>query len=584
MACAISIIIFYFFNINKGFNLLDEGFYLLGGANPLDSRQQFTASHYYLHLLMQISDNIIFLRAFSFTLNVITIITLAISFQQIIKMKNYFNELGVTTLMVCSMISVMSINLMAPSEPNYNNLTISGSIIFYSCLIQYVMNPSSRSNYIYLFIIGFTAVFVFFNKFTTGLFLLALAFISYSACSYKIRIFNYMSFLFLVSGAVLHFIIFFNFMQTPYDFFKFTRIGISLMEFSGHSSHLLLDYCLQIWDFVCFSLKKYQLVIYVTIVLLTLSKYTRLGKLKFIKRYIINISFILIFILSIKINNILTIDITSFYFVNIVTLVLISILHIDHSPSHRFKVSPYELLVLLLFFFPFLIAVGTNNPIYNQVALSFFLWMPVITILSISNAKIIGDGFKYLPLVGITLLSTYYSLYNFIYKPYGLYDVLEKQTYLTRVGNTNLYLDLTTKNIIENTRSQLNSCGFKPNNYLISLTDVPGLTYAVNARSPYCPWYLGIFVHDGEFIKKCLELTPKINSPYILLDSFTGQNKGFTEDQLDKYFKNFKTTYALCGEIKHIPTTGGDCCKVPISNIKIYKPVSFTIINKRPQW
>ena len=51
----IALVSYYILNIDRGFNLLDEGFYLLSGANPLDSRQQFTASHYYLHLLMNIN-------------------------------------------------------------------------------------------------------------------------------------------------------------------------------------------------------------------------------------------------------------------------------------------------------------------------------------------------------------------------------------------------------------------------------------------------------------------------------------------------------------------------------------------------
>jgi hypothetical protein len=231
------------------------------------------------------------------------------------------------------------------------------------------------------------------------------------------------------------------------------------------------------------------------------------------------------------------------------------------------------LLILLLFCLPFIIALGTANALYMQILLGVFVWMPIVVLLSSQGYKSIVNTFTCATIAGFSLLSTYYSYTTLKEMPYGLYGTLPMQTNLTKIGNSELYVDSTTKYIIDNTRHELNNCGFKSNDFLVSLTDVPGLTYAVGGRSPSCPWYFGLYKGSDKLTEFCLSLSPDIKLPYILLASSTLQVPSFAESQLGAYFKNFSTSYQLCGEVRNIPTQGGACCKVPVDNIKIYKPI-----------
>lgn len=570
----IVLVSYYLLNIDRGFNLLDEGFYLLSGANPIDSRQQFTASHYYLHLLMMINNNIIFLRLFTFIIHFFAIALLISSF-------SYILEIDITArkrnklVMFFSTLSIFSLSWIYPTEPNYNNLTIFGALIFYSLLVYYVTNQTSKYRSAVVFTLGFIATFVFFNKFTTGLFLLFIALISSVLMSYRQRTFKWLDTFFLVLGVLLHGFIFFYFMQSTHDYFTLTKVGLELMRLSGHSSHLLLQYSYQILYFIYYTLCKYQIIIYVSILICILDKYTSFRQFNLIRsKKIIYINFVLYLLLSFKYRDVEIIDITSLLFTAIIGLLLTNLMYNNSYKKFNIRITSKLLLILFLFCLPILIAVGSNNAIYNQVVLGLFLWMPIIVLLSLNTAKIINPVFRYLPILCIILLVGYYSLLNLRNKPYGLYGSLDKQTYPTEVNTSTLLLDKTTKYIIENTRMELLKCGFKTDDYLISLTDVPGLTYAVHARSPYCPWYLGLFGHDGEFVTKCLSLSPQIiGNAFVLLDQFKGQNAGFNESQLVYYFKDFNLKYKLCGEVKNIPTTGGSCCKAKIYNIKIYKPI-----------
>ncbi|MCE3268410.1 MAG: hypothetical protein K0R49_662 [Burkholderiales bacterium] len=267
------------------------------------------------------------------------------------------------------------------------------------------------------------------------------------------------------------------------------------------------------------------------------------------------------------------ITLSSFYFSGVVLMFMISLINIFSISWRTLKQNQVIIsLVLLLLCIPFITAIGTANTIYMQILLCIFVWMPVIILLSSVSSKSIMNTFSYFTITGFSLLSTYYAYTILKENPYGLYDSLPQQTHLTKINNSKLYVDSITNYIIENTQHELKKCGFKSNDFLVSLTDLPGLTYAVHARSPSCAWYFGIFKGSDKFTQFCLSLSKEIKSPYILLSSFHGQTPYFTESQLGAYFSNFLTNYQLCGEVKNIPIEGGACCKVSVNDIKIYKP------------
>lgn len=595
IACSLLVVCYYISHSNQGFNLLDEGFYLLSSAFPVDTRQQLTSFHYYLHGIMQINDNIVFLRVFGLAIpiassallafcfvkvffqipqgDVVKRATLTSRFPYICTAPVPFSKIQLTLLMICAMVTVSSVIFMFPIEPNYNSLALSGTYIFYSLLIL-LMTQKRRFSSLYWFLLGFIAIFVFFNKFTTGMVLIFLSFIA--VWIFKDKKNAVKGGLFLLSGMILHFVIYFSFMQNWQQFLQMYHFGFQAMKTiqSRHSVLLLIDYYHQMIQLFILSYKKYKIIFYTGLSIVVLQKLSLFAE--GIGRRTKGFSYgilIVFFILSLKIDpdyglTRLT-SLSAFYFSLILILLLTGIVNLKFSLRKCLKQLNWLplILMLLLLLLPFIISVGTNNFITIQILLSIGAWIPIIVLLAALQSAILGQSFLYLTVAGISVLSAWYALTNMHAFPYGLYGNLSAQKYLTQVNSSSLYLDANSSYIIEKTREQLKNCGFKPKDYLLGLTDMPGLIYAVEGRSPGCPWYFGLYAGSDKFAKFCLSLAPDTKPAYILLGSYQGQVEGFSESLLKNDFKD----YALCGEVNHIPTEGGVCCKVPLRSLKIFR-------------
>ena len=576
--CTIFLISLFIYNINKGFNFSDEGFYLLSGAYPSDVKEQFTSFHDYLHLIMLISNNIIFLRCTTLILNVISVFLLSVLLLNLFDNESKNDKMVLIVLIFCSMLTVSALSFMFPQVPNYNTFTISGTLIIYSFIVLFLYTKNIKTSIFVQFLLGFFLAFVCLNKFSSGFILIILSILACITKYFCKRKLIFIAFIFLFLGLLSHMVLYFLVMQNPHLFWSSYKAGFFSMQIlqSNHSLNLLRDYCQQILELLRFSYLRYHFVLGILIFLMVLNRmsiFSKLNGIKFIFNYVVVIIF---FVLSYTVDESFGaarfLELCSFYFSAVFLIFLIwmidfrleSIKKIDTHLTNKF------LLLLLLFIIPIVVAFGTNNLIYMQILLSCFVWVPIFIFISYRIPSKNAKTFTFFGVAGICLLSLHYSAYSLKELPYGLYGNLADQVYLTNVNGTNLYLDSTSKMIIDETKVQLRKCGFQSNDYLVSLTDVPGLTYAVGGRSPSCPWYFGYYNGSDKFADFCLKLSPEVKSQFILLTHFVGQKNGFVESQLQNYFTDFPERYQKCGEIKQIPITGGVCCKAAIDNIKIY--------------
>lgn len=563
----------YIYNVNRGYSLSDEGFYLLKGMYPDDSKSGVAVFGYYLHFIMLISHNIIFLRLFTFIVSLIIIIGLCRLFCKIYLMKIDFIEL---ILLICTSICTFCISWMFPTTPSYNSFTVIGATLFIT-LCLFIFSKAERCSYISFVLFGFVVAFVFLNKFSAGIILLIFGIIICAIKGYRI---NKLILIFVcfILGILVHVASFFIFIQPLNIFIKQFHNGMVSMKImdSGHDLSLISKYVGQIGDLLVYSYKKYQLIIYslfifkiLTIVFKKLVQYQKIFLLFLL---------CLFFALSFHVSNDWSIerfrDIVTFYFSLIIFLSMIMLFNFDKKIFVNWSYFKVIKSILLLFFLfmPIIIAVGTNNDINMQILISIFLWMPIVFFISNEILLFTGVVFRHLLIMWLTLISAYFALFHIVEIPYGFYGNMLKQNNKININGSVLYVDDTTKYILTNTNDQLSKCGFKPSEYIVSLTDVPGLTYAVGGRSPSCPWYFGMYNGVDNFAKFCLSLSPEIKSPFILLDSYVGQQNVFSESQMGNYFSDFSQRYEQCGEVKNIPTDGGSCCKAPISSIKIYRP------------
>jgi hypothetical protein len=151
-------------------------------------------------------------------------------------------------------------------------------------------------------------------------------------------------------------------------------------------------------------------------------------------------------------------------------------------------------LVVTLFAIPFVCAIGSAV----NWAMSLFSYLPAWIMLVIVLWQYIGQqiGMRVWPgivqygiITGSFLIFFQLFLYP-NYLPHGMAASMFEQTEQA-VAYDQVKLDAPTAKFVTETEQLLTSNGFKPGNYLLALYDLPGLVYLMQGYSPQVPWYFG---------------------------------------------------------------------------------------------
>ena len=75
--------------------------------------------------------------------------------------------------------------------------------------------------------------------------------------------------------------------------------------------------------------------------------------------------------------------------------------------------------------------------------------------------------------------------------PYGLNASLLRQTVATEIGSpsSRVSVDPDMHALVVDLRRLANECGFRDDDDLLALYNMPGIVYALGGRSPGIPWY-----------------------------------------------------------------------------------------------
>jgi len=152
------------------------------------------------------------------------------------------------------------------------------------------------------------------------------------------------------------------------------------------------------------------------------------------------------------------------------------------------------MLVLVLFALPFVCAIGSAI----NWAMSLFSYLPAWIMLVVVLWHYIGQqtGMRVWAEIvqhGIIAGSFLIFLQVFLYPnylPHGMAASMFEQTEQA-VAYDPVKLDAPTAKFVAETEQLLSSNGFKPGNYLLALYDLPGLVYLLQGYSPQVPWYFG---------------------------------------------------------------------------------------------
>jgi hypothetical protein len=181
----------------------------------------------------------------------------------------------------------------------------------------------------------------------------------------------------------------------------------------------------------------------------------------------------------------------------------------------------WTLVVFMLFALPFAGAAGTANPLHFGMRYTIGPWFALFALalgaLS-APARVLWTvpvGF-----VCLTAICAVYVVRGAVEAPYRLRGGLRAQTEDTPIGPTGvtLKLDPALHDFITGVRRTADASGFKPGDDLLGFFDMPGIVYALGARSPGQMWYTLAYPGSRIAMERALLLADRerLRRAYIL--------------------------------------------------------------------
>ena len=190
------------------------------------------------------------------------------------------------------------------------------------------------------------------------------------------------------------------------------------------------------------------------------------------------------------------INITSGYpLIFIILLIILAAVFTEHlltlkNSDHFWKIAAVS---IFLFFLPFGAALGTNTPLGLLSARNIIPWLALMIILLIplyQTQKI--NNFTYFFIFTFILWLAVKISYFYFYHPQGLVENRLQQTELVDFVQPHargLKVDPPTAKFLEQLNTLVYQTDFQPGDPIIALDNMPGLVYLLGGVSPGAPWY-----------------------------------------------------------------------------------------------
>ena len=570
---ALTSVVFLAWASDKGFDITDEGYYLLGSQFPSEVKLFVNTAHNYTSILYHIlCRNVIRLRLAGLFLSVVAAAVFFLGFQRLTDRSKV--AWGQTILFKFEAISLICLGAMLYYEwflptPSYNSLnafalTVCSGLMFHAVAGLERLNGKCFSVPLALFAAGLCIGISFFVKFPTGislfgLFGLALAVWPRQELKTRLRGLGFMI-LGLTVWLLFHFII----IQSPTTWWRALSRGIeaNLNLGGGHGIAALgryFDECRQLAKSAFLDFWKLHIALIVGFpILLRLRKAFR------------DVAWIpSTFVLSIfgcalwqsyrrgfylgGMNYYLFI--TRFYlsWLLLLTTAVIAVLIDGERVKYWFTHHDFLAVILfcaIMFLLPFVGAVGTGNYIFVGTLWYMAPWFALFLVLLGALSGLLRN--RWILVVGVLIITSFACaqiVSGCLYGPYRLNTGLSGQTQATEIGYppTILKLDPETSEFFNRIRWMAQENGFEPGDDVLGFFNVPGVVFALGGRSPVNPWYYGGYKGSRNFAEKALSLVP----PERLKRAFVLETSGSAEwmPDLAKFGINFPGDYILCGEL-----------------------------------
>ncbi len=572
-ALTIMTVLFLVWASDRGFDITDEGYYLLSSEFPGEVKLFLTGAYAYASILYRLSfQNVIVLRLVGLFLNVCAAGVFFLGFQRLgirirsgLRQANLFRLAGVSLIPMGMLVCYVWF-LPTPFYNSLNALALTaGSGFFFLALAGLErLNIKCLTVGLALFATGLCIGASFFIKFPTGVSLLGLfglVLFVWPKQEWRRRL---RALGFLAMGLTAWLLFYFVIIQSPAIWWGAFRNGLEAMIALGanHDVGTLRRYFHECEHLVRVSIFDFW-KLYISLVL----GFTILILFRKVLRNKTWLPWTLI-LLTIASAGWVSyhrgfyrggmgyfLSVAGFYLSWLMLLSTAVVVTVIYCQRVRYYLGDHDLgegilFVAIMFLLPFVGSVGTGNNIFIGALWYMAPWFGLLLILLAGLSRLLRN--QWILVVGSLVISIFACaqiVTGCLYKPYRLNTGLWDQTRATEIGHppTILKLDPETSEFFNRMRQMAQEHGFKPGDDVLGFFDLPGVVFALGGRSPGFPLYTGGYKGSRTFAEKALSSVPaeRLKRAFILESS----NNPQCMPDLAKFGINFPGDYILCGEM-----------------------------------
>ena len=572
----------------RGFDITDEGFYLLGAQFPNEILMWPDSAHRYTAILFSlVGHDVVVLRWVGIALQLLFAAVLFYGLRHaLLRIDHRLRQAFRGSALMWSFVTLGTMlyyhwMLATPSYNLFNALAVNGVgglLIFSVASTDHAC--SKRQASLAAFGVGLCLGLSFFVKSPTGVALFALSVgavlawpgIGCAGKTFRIRAMM----LGFVCWSACHFL----FLESPGEWWSSFSGGLTLVTAlgAGHEVGQLASFRQQCWAFFKDSLNMFWRT-YATVAASAIGLFA-LPALRRQKPALFVVWASLAPVIFVWDASRFGWDYVAwreqpsgiflFYAGSFILAVLLSALalllrpaHAVDSPGSRFV--RMGILGLFMGALPFAAALGTSNPIGVNVILNMGPWFCLLWSLfafvglrlrswsaTVAGVAVVG---------GFALVQVFSGV---LIHPYRLNGGILRQVVPTRIGSpaTQLRLDPETHKFFNEIRRLADDCGLKPGDDVVALYSMPGVVFALGARSPVIPWYTGGYPGGQAYNELALDKVPlrRLRRAYILENG----PDGAPLHELARYGLQFPGGYELCG---------GAAWPLSGTSVRLWKPL-----------
>lgn len=471
--------------LNKGFDITDEGYYLLGYQDGQEIGYSPSGFQYVIRGFFGWMDlDIINVRILRLIISLISVLLLTIALKDRIT-----NKLSFLYIFCFLGIGCLLSYTYGPQSLSYNSLISSILISILSLLLigekkKGFLGVSCFVFSGFLFSLGllikFPPVLVFLVAVTSNIF-----FISKWTHKNKLK-----AVLAVIIGFLLGLMLFSSFCHSIFDFYLDFYKGIVLTsQSSGYTLNTLAE---NLGFLFVQTISISGFLLFIFFVINTFSKHNSPIICFF------TVSLLTVFFLTYYYEYLIKYSAgNSFpYLFFVLTYVLYKSQHYFHLRT-EFEFKSSYLLLIFLFVFPFIGSIGTDNPFLSNSTFMISSWFGLVIL--VGDKLPLNSTFSSIMAIALFVFGSYLFYSQYVKNPYRSTNLFYQSE---SISNERVKVDTTMSQFMGKINEILNQNNFKKGDPIIALYRIPGLVYLLEGKSPGGVISLWDYRRTGQFLEE----------------------------------------------------------------------------------